>query len=109
MPKYAYKKRTFLNEDPTMSAFVIASIEKYTVSKESGKVYSYPMLDLADCSNKVSIDFCFYDEAGMERSLRKARKLQKVVNDFVEAMESEKDEYYKNKSKNPVKKNSKKK
>lgn len=76
-----------------MSAFIIASVEKFEHGHRKGQVSSYPSIDIADCSNKVSIDFSFYNEKDMKVALKKAKLFQAVVNDFVAAFEAEIAEY----------------
>lgn len=106
--KYAYKKRTFLNDDITLSAFIIASVEKFQEGELRRGVFCYPTLDISDCSNKVSLDFCFHGEAGMKASHKKLKRLQKVINEFTAAFEAEMEEYQKT-PKEEIKKEKKKK
>lgn len=93
--KHVYRKRTFLNEDLDMSAFVIASLQKFHIDKEDQSVSSYPTLDISDCNNKISLDFSFYQESDMKKSFKKLQKLKTIVNEFSDAFEKEMQEYEK--------------
>src|SRR4051812_16276937 len=96
--KYAYKKRAFLNDSPELSAFIIATVEKFNRDDDGRRdVYAYPTLDIADCTNKVSLDFCFSGTRGMNTALKKVRLFKKIVDEFADAFEAEAERINKNK------------
>lgn len=94
--KHSYRKRTFLNDDIEMSAFVIASVPAFKMDDEEGSVFCYPTLDISDCSNKISLDFSFYQESQMKKAHKKLKKFQSVVQEFTECFEKQMEEYLKN-------------
>lgn len=99
MPKKpVYQKRTFLNDNKTMSAFVIATVEKLTVesqrnNKEKKFPSLYPQFDISDCSEKISLDFSFFGETEMKTVRKKIRLFRQIVNEFADALEGEMDTY----------------
>lgn len=93
--KPVFAKRTFINDDPEMSGFILAVVDKFSHHDDDDKerVSGYPMLDIGDCSTKISLDFSFYTVEGMKRALKKARLVREVVDGFVDAIESEAKRY----------------
>jgi hypothetical protein len=87
--KDLFQYRDFLNQDMSMSAFIIASVEEFSKKQYKGSVSGYPTLDIGDCSNKVSLDFCFFGEEGMKEKHAKAKKLREAVNGFCDAFDAE--------------------
>ena len=90
-PKVVYQKRAFLNDDKSMSGFIIAYLEEflYHETETRDRISAYPSLDIGDCSNKVSLDFSFYNTADLKRALKKLRLFRDVVDGFADAFENE--------------------
>lgn len=84
-------RREFLNEDKALSAFAITVLEKITVDEDG--VSCYPTFDISDCSNKVSLDFGFWQDNQINKVLKKAKLFKSIVNEFVDALEKEIEEY----------------
>jgi hypothetical protein len=84
-----FQKREFLNDDPTMSAFIIAVLEQFSFSKTKLNPSAWPTLDIADCSSKASLDFGFHNEQTMKQVQAKLKRLKGTVDGFVEAFDSE--------------------
>lgn len=62
MAKYRFKTRRFLNDEPTLAAFIIAAVEdgskvKFERARTQDDYYSNIVFDVGDCSSKVSLDF----------------------------------------------------
>jgi hypothetical protein len=87
--KPVFAKRTFLNDNPELSGFIIAVVEEFTHNSDGERVSGYPVLDLGDCSNKISLDFSFYTPTQMKRSQKKIELLRSIINDFADAFNKE--------------------
>ncbi len=87
--KVAYQRREFLNEDLSMSAFVIAYLEEFTPTRQKTNVYSYPVLDIADCYKKMSLDFGFHNQSMMKEKQEKLHKFQEIINEFAIAFDEQ--------------------
>jgi hypothetical protein len=90
--KILYKKRAFLNDDISMSGFIIAVLEEFDVSTNrlgNTTVSSWSSIDMGDCSNKISIDFGFHNYQNLARALKKLRLFREAVDGFADAFEVE--------------------
>jgi hypothetical protein len=100
-PTIAYQRREFLNEDKEMSAFIIAKLSAFPTTQR-GEVSSYPILDIADCSEKISLDFSFYGKEQLTSCLKKLRLFKAVVTEFADAYEKEAEKLLKSLEKKKV-------
>lgn len=92
-PKVIYKKRKFLNTDPSMSAAIVAVLEEFEFEGEDNKkphlIFGYPTLDISDCSNKISLDLSFHNKKAMHEARKKLEILRTVVNEMAVAFDKE--------------------
>lgn len=74
-----------------MSGFIIAHLPEFTYHDDDyrDRVSCYPTMDIGDCSEKISLDFSFYNPTQMKKALKKARLFREAVDGFVDAFESE--------------------
>jgi hypothetical protein len=90
--RYHVRRREFLNEDVEMPAFIIGVVEDTReLPDEPADDWKWPtvILDLADCSRRVSFDFDLNDAASRANSLRKINLIAEVVNAMRDAIELE--------------------
>ncbi len=90
--QYHVRRREFLNEDPELPAFVIAVVEDtrdLPDEPEDSWKWGTIVLDLADCSRRVSFDFDLNNASSRASSLRKINLIAEVVNAVREAIEIE--------------------
>src|SRR6266576_189007 len=81
--RYHIRRREFLNEDPELPAFIIGVVEDtrdLPDDHEDAWKWRTVVLDLADCSRRVSFDFDLSDAASRASSLRKINLIAEVVN-----------------------------
>ena len=81
--RYHVRRREFLNDDPELSAFIIGVVEdtrELPDDPEDHWKWGTVVLDLADCSRRVSFDFDLNDAASRANSLRKVNLIAEVVN-----------------------------
>ena len=81
--RYHVRRREFLNEDPELPAFIIGVVEDtrdLPNDPEDLWKWGTVMLDLADCSRRVSFDFDLNDSSARANSLRKINLIAEVVN-----------------------------
>jgi len=81
--RYHLRRREFLNEDPELPAFIIGVVEDtrdLPDDPEDHWKWGTVVLDLADCSRRVSFDFDLNDASAREDSLRKINLIAEVVN-----------------------------
>ena len=81
--RYHVRRREFLNEDPELPAFIIAVVEDtrdLPDDPEDHWKWGTVVLDLADCSRRVSFDFGLNDSSARANSLRKINLIAEVVN-----------------------------
>ena len=90
--RYHVRRREFLNEDLEMPALIIGVVEDsrdLPDEPEDGWKWTTVMLDLADCSRRVSFDFDMHDATSRANSLRKINLIAEVVNAVRDAIETE--------------------
>ncbi len=81
--RYHLRRREFLNEDAELPAFIIGVVEDtrdLPDDPEDGWKWGTVVLDLADCSRRVSFDFDLNDAASRASSHRKINLIAEVVN-----------------------------
>jgi hypothetical protein len=82
--RYYVRRREFLNEDVDLPAFIIGIVEDTRSIPDDdpnrGWTDGEIVLDLADCSRRVSFYFNMYDAAERAKSLRKISLIAEVVN-----------------------------
>lgn len=108
MPKsrtlYRVKRREWLNPDSTaLSAFVIAKVGD-TSRARSRTTTPDIMFKMADCNDMIELEFGMWSDKQRDRSLQKARLLRDVVNEFVDAVETEYELVKRRRSRVPAKK-----
>lgn len=86
--RYYVRRREFLNEDPTLPAFIIGIVEDTRTIPDESKGWENGeiTLDLADCNRRISFYFNMYDAAERANSLRKISLIAEVVNAVREAI-----------------------
>lgn len=87
--RYHVRRREFLNEDPELPAFIIAVVEDtrdLPDDPEDHWKWGTVVLDLADCSRRVSFDFDLNDSSARANSLRKINLIAEVVNEVRDAI-----------------------
>ena len=87
--RYHLRRREFLNEDPELPAFIIGVVEDtrdLPDDPEDSWKWGTVVLDLADCSRRVSFDFDLNDSSARANSLRKVNLIAEVVNAFRDAI-----------------------
>ena len=80
--RYHVRRREFLNEDPEAAAFIIAVVadtREIPDENEDGWKWAAIQLDLADCSRRVSFDFCLSDPDSRANSLRKINLMAEII------------------------------
>ena len=81
--RYHLRRREFLNEDPELPAFIIGVVEDTRDLPDDPEdlwKWGTVVLDLADCSRRVSFDFDLNNAASRANSLRKINLIAEVVN-----------------------------
>jgi hypothetical protein len=81
--RYHVRRREFLNEDPELPAFIIAVVEDtrdLPDDPEDHWKWGTVVLDLADCSRRVSFDLDLNNATSRANSLRKINLIAEVVN-----------------------------
>ena len=81
--RYHVRRREFLNDDPELPAFIIGVVEDtrdLPDDPEDHWKWGTVVLDLADCSRRVSFDFDLNDSSARANSLRKINLIAEVVN-----------------------------
>jgi hypothetical protein len=81
--RYHVRRREFLNDDPELPAFIIAVVEDtrdLPDDPEDHWKWGTVVLDLADCSRRVSFDFDLNNATSRAHSLRKINLIAEVVN-----------------------------
>ena len=81
--RYHVRRREFLNDDPELPAFIIGVVEDtrdLADDPEDRWKWGTVVLDLADCSRRVSFDFDLNDSSARANSLRKINLIAEVVN-----------------------------
>lgn len=90
--RYHVRRREFLNEDVEMPAFIIGVVEdtrELPDEPADNWKWGTVVLDLADCSRRVSFDFDLNDADSRSNSLRKINLIAEVVNAVRDAIEIE--------------------
>ena len=90
--RYHVRRREFLNEDPEYPAFVIAVVQDTSDIPDAdvdGWKWGTIILDLGDCSRRVSFDFNMTDANERAHSLRKISLIAEVVNAVRDGIEKE--------------------
>jgi len=81
--RYHVRRREFLNDDPELPAFIIAVVEDtrdLPDDPEDHWKWGTVVLDLADCSRRVSFDFDLNNATSRANSLHKINLIAEVVN-----------------------------
>lgn len=81
--RYYVRRREFLNEDPELPAFIIGIVEDTrAIPDDDAELWSQGdiVLDLADCSRRISFYFNMYSPEQRANSLRKINLIAEVVN-----------------------------
>lgn len=80
--RYHVRRREFLNEDPELPAIigVVEDTRDLAEDREDTWTWGTVVLDLADCSRRVSFDFDLNDSSARANSLRKINLIAEVVN-----------------------------
>lgn len=81
--RYHLRRREFLNDNPELPAFIIGVVEDtrdLPDDPEDTWKWGTVVLDLADCSRRVSFDFDLNDSSARANSLRKINLIAEVVN-----------------------------
>ena len=87
--RYHVRRREFLNDDPELPAFIIAVVEDtrdLPNDPEDHWKWGTVVMDLADCSRRVSFDFDLNDASSRASSLRKINLIAEVVNEVRDAI-----------------------
>jgi hypothetical protein len=84
-PTYRYYRRAFLSRSRHSADFVIAAVQGTTEEEP----FSHRALTISDGYHQADLSFPIHDERLRRTSLRKARLLARIVNDFVDALELE--------------------
>src|SRR4030088_2106185 len=78
------RRREFLNEDPDLPAFIIGIVEDTRAIPDDDPKRRWTdgeiVLDLADCTRRISFYFNMYEAADRANSLRKINLIAEVVN-----------------------------
>lgn len=80
--RYHVRRREFLNEDPELPAFIIGVVEDtrdLPDDPENRWKWGTVVLDLADCSRRISFDFNLSDASSRANSLRKVNLIAEIV------------------------------
>ena len=81
--RYHVRRREFLNDDPELPGFIIGVIEDtrdLPDDPEDQWKWGTVVLDLADCSRRVSFDFDLNNATSRANSLHKISLIAEVVN-----------------------------
>ena len=81
--RYHVRRREFLNDDPELPAFIVGVVEDtrdLPDDPEDAWKWGTVVLDLADCSRRVSFDFDLNDSSARANGLRKINLIAEVVN-----------------------------
>lgn len=91
--KYRYSKRRFLNDDKDMAGFILATVP-YPEKQDDGSYSSgiYPTFTIGDCSDRVNLDFGYYDESEKTKVKNKLKLFRQIVNEFADALEAQMDD-----------------
>src|SRR6267154_2606616 len=87
--RYHVRLREFLNDDPETPAFIIGVVEDTRDLQDDPEdrwKWGTVVLDLADCSRRVSFDFDLNDPSARTNSLRKINLISEVVNSVRDAI-----------------------
>ena len=90
--RYHVRRREFLNEDVEMPAFIIGVVEdtrELPDEPADNWQWGTVVLDIADCSRRISFDFDLNDADSRSNSLRKINLIAEVVNAVRDAIEIE--------------------
>jgi hypothetical protein len=90
--RYHVRRREFLNEDSELPAFIIGVVEDTSeIADDDDERWKWAriVLDLGDCSRKVSFDFDMCDAKERANSLRKITIIAEVVNAVREGISKE--------------------
>lgn len=89
MARQRFYRRRFLNRrGHHAGAYVLADITIDTWRSNGEECQLDAELIISDCSRVTTLTFDAYDGPSWSNALYKARNLQSVVNDFVEALEA---------------------
>ncbi|MEX1046422.1 MAG: hypothetical protein WD757_03180 [Actinomycetota bacterium] len=84
-----YSVRRFLNlAGHNGGAYVLAYVENTSGSTDPDD-HAYSRLEIADCSERISLYFCLDEARDRRNSVRKARMLADVLDQFARAIEEE--------------------
>ena len=92
--RYHVRRREFLNDDPELPGSIIGVVEDtrdLPDDPEEHWKWGTVVLDLADCSRRVSFDFDLNDSSARANSLRKINLIAEVVNAVRDAIAVEVD------------------
>jgi hypothetical protein len=92
--RYHVRRREFLNENPEMPAFVIGIVQDTSdMPDEDSEQWKWgtAMLDLGDCSRRVSFDLDMSGPEERANTLRKINLIAEVVNAVRDAIAKEVD------------------
>ena len=87
--RYHVRRREFLNDDPELPGFIIGVVEDtrdLPDDPEDAWKWGTVVLDLADCSRRVSFDFDLNNVSSRANSLRKINLIAEVVNEVRDAI-----------------------
>jgi hypothetical protein len=90
--RYHIRRREFLNEDPEMPAYIIAVVQDTSEipdENEQGWKWTTPILDLGDCTRRISFDLSLADPDERRNTLNKINIIAEVVNAVRDAIEKE--------------------
>src|SRR5947207_15295228 len=87
--RYHVRRREFLNDDPKLPGFIIGVIEdtrELPDDPEDHWKWGTVVLELADCSRRVSFDFDLNNVTSRANSLRKMNLIAEIVNELRDAL-----------------------
>lgn len=92
--KYRFRKREFLNADPTRRAFMIVAVEDRSELLAKAKPGDYiwngeSVFGFGDCNRDVWLDFNINEARERRNSLRKIDKIFEAVKGFRDALYKE--------------------
>ena len=89
--RYHIRRREFLNEDPEMPAYVIGVVQDTSAIPDEDDRWKWApaMLDLGDCTRRVSFDLSMSDPEERANTLRKINLIAEIVNAVRDAIEKE--------------------
>jgi len=86
----SHSKKNFLNRFADMPAYVIAIVEDTReVTETDGKHHGEIELNIADCSDRISLYFNLNSAQQRANSLLKIKQLSETINEFRKALETE--------------------